>query len=254
MNFKNYIMKNLKYYTTIICICLTQVMLSQTKRAVESFNKVIISPHIETTFVQGDENSLTILDSSESEDKINIEVNGETLRVYLDDAKETTKHIKVVKNGVKRKVPIYKGKVLTIKISYKNLETLSIRGEQATLCESRLDVEKFKLKIYGESEVVFNEVHFSDFDVDVYGESHLSIKKGTIGNQKITAYGEGIIDLVEVDNKFSKLKAYGEAEFIVQTSERIKFTAYGEAKLRYKGSAIINKGLSFGDSQIQRID
>ena len=247
-------MKNLKYITIIALVFVSQMLLAQTKKAVESFNKVIISPHIETTFVKGDEASVTILENTLTDDKVNIEVNGETLRVYLDDAKETTKHENIVKNGIKMRVPIYKGKVLTILVTYKNIDNLSLRGEQRTVCENLIDVEKFKLKIYGESQVTFNDVNFKEFDVDIYGESQLTIKKGNTENQKITAYGEGEINLIEVNNKTSKLKAYGEAEFMVNVSERIKFTAYGEAKLRYKGKADINKGLSFGDSEIVHID
>lgn len=247
-------MKNLKYITIIALTLMSQVVLAQTKRTVESFNKVIISPHIETTFVQGDEESVTILENTLSDDIVNIEVNGGTLRVYLDDAKVTTKHEKVVKNGMKVRMPIYKGKVLTIKVTYISIDNLSLRGEQRTVCESLIDVEKFDLKIYGESQITFNEINIKDFDVDVYGESQLTIKKGKTENQHVTAYGEGEINLVEVDNKVSKLKAYGEAQFRVNVSKRIKFTAYGEAELHYKGAAEVNTGLSFWDSQIKRID
>ena len=247
-------MKNLKHIPLLALIVIGQTLVSQTKKTVDSFNKVIISPHIETTFVQGDEESVTILDSTEPEDKINIEVDGNILRIYLDDAKETTATKKVEVHGVKRKEPIYKGKVLTIRVSYKMINDLSLRGEQRTVCESLIDVENFKLKIYGESEVVFNAVNIQDLDVDVYGESQLTITKGTTRNQNITAYGEGKINLVAVDNINSKLKAYGEAEFIIMASEHIKFTAYGEAALHYKGNASVKTGLSFGDSQIVCID
>ncbi|MBU2920981.1 DUF2807 domain-containing protein [Winogradskyella psychrotolerans] len=247
-------MKTIKYIALLILILISQMVLAQTKQMVESFDKVIISPHIETTFVQGDEESVTILDNTEPEDKINIEVNKNTLRVYLDDAKETTKHEKVIIDGVERKVPIYKGKVLTIRVTYKSIETLSVRGEQRTLCQSLIEAEKFKLYMYGESQVRFNDVNIDTFNVDIYGESELIIKKGTTVKQNITAYGAGIINLVDVDNKSSKLKAYGEAVFKIQASERIKFTAYGEATLRYKGEAEVNKGLSFGDYEIRRID
>lgn len=247
-------MKLIKNTLIIALVCISQVMLGQTKKAVASFNKVIISPHIETTFVQGEEESVTILENTLSNDIVNIEVNNGTLRVYLDDAKTTTKHKKVVKNGMKIKEPIYKGKVLTIKVVYKTIDNLSLRGEQITVCTSLIDVDKFDLKIYGESQVTFNDVNINNFDVDVYGESQLTIANGRIDNQHITAYGEGEINLVEVDNKTSKLKAYGEAQFRIQASESIKFTAYGEAELYYKGSAKINKGLSFGDSQINHID
>ena len=247
-------MKNLKNIAIVTLICISQTLAAQTKKTVESFSKVVISPHIETTFVQGNEESVTILDSTEPEDKINIEVSAHTLRVYLDDAKETTKHEKINKNGTKMKVPIYKGKVLSIIVTYKNIDELSLRGEQHTICNSLIDVEKFKLKIYGESQVTFNDVKLLEFDADIYGESQLTIQKGAIENQKITAYGESEINLIAVDNKISKLKAYGEAEFTIQASEDIKFTAYGEAKLRYKGSASISKGISFGDFEISQID
>ncbi len=224
-------MKNLKHITIIALVLISQTLSAQTKTAVASFNKVIISPHIETTFVEGDEESVTIIDSTEPEDKINIEVKGNTLRVYLDDAKESTKSEKIEKNGRKMNVPIYKGKVLTIIVTYKNIDDLSLRGEQRTVFESLIDVEDFELKIYGESVVLFNAVNFKEFDADIYGESQLTIKKGVIDDQKITAYGECEINIVTVDNKTSKLKAYGEAKFTVNASKRIKFTAYGEAEL-----------------------
>ena len=247
-------MKNLKYSLVLLLVCMSLVTLAQTKKPVESFNKVIISPHIETTFIQGDEESVTILESSEPEDKINIEVKGGTLRVYLDDAKETTKNESITKDGMKMKVPIYKGKVLTILVTYKNINALSLRGEQRTLCKSLIDEKKFTLNLYGESQVTFNHVDFDTFNVDIYGESELIIKKGATVKQNITAYGAGILNLVDVDNKSSKLKAYGEAVFKIQASKSIKFTAYGEATLRYKGDAEVNKGLSFGDYEIKRID
>ncbi|WP_188373797.1 head GIN domain-containing protein [Winogradskyella haliclonae] len=247
-------MKHLKQIISIVCLLLMQLITAQTKKSVADFNKVIISPHIETTFVKGDENSVTILENTLSDDKVNIEVNGGTLRVYLDDAKTTTKHKKVVKNGMKMKVPIYKGRVLTIKVTYKNIDNLSLRGEQRTVCESLIDAEEFKLKIYGESQVTFNEVDFQVLNADIYGESQLTINKGKINHQWITAFGEGEINLVEVDNKTSKLKAYGEAKFTVQSSERIKFTAYGEAELFYKGDPEVYRGLSIGASTISQID
>jgi len=247
-------MKTLKCILVLSSIVISQIALAQTKKPVDTFNKAIISPHIETTFVQGNENSVTILNNTLSDDKINIEVKGETLRVYLDDAKETTKHKKVVKNGMKMKVPIYKGKVLTILVTYKNLDNLSLRGEQRTVCESLIEVETFKLKTYGESQVTFNDININEFDVDIYGSSQLTIVKGNTINQNITAYGEGEINLAEVDNRRSKLKAYGEAQFRIKASERIKFTAYGEAELYYKGTAQIHRGLSFGDSKVERID
>ena len=247
-------MKSVRYITIIALVFIGQMLSAQTKKSVESFNKVIISPHIETTFVLGDEESVTILESTEAEDKINIEVKGETLRVYLDDAKEITKHKKVIINGMKRKVPIYKNKVLTIVVTYKNLEALSLRGEQTTLCKSLIDVDAFRLKVYGESKVSFKDVSIKELDVTIYGESELTIEKGTIAHQKITAYGEGKINCVGVDNKNTKLTAYGEAEFTLNVSERLKVTAYGEAEVHYKGNPTIDRGIIIGEARIRSVE
>lgn len=247
-------MKTLKHIVILAMLITSQAIFAQNKTQVQSFNKAVISPHIETTFVQGNEESVTILENTLSDDKVNIEVKGGTLRVYLDDAKEVTKSKKVKKNGYKFKEPIYKGKVLTILVTYKHIDNLSLRGEQRTICESPINVETFKLKIYGESQITFNEVNFEELNADIYGESQLTMKKGSIAYQHITAYGEGEINLVDIENKTSKLKAYGEAQFRVQTSERIKFTAYGEAELYYKGDAEVSQGLSIGDSKVERID
>lgn len=247
-------MKSFLYIALLICAFTVQIVQSQNNIAVDDFKKVIISPHIETTFTKGDKNSVEILSNTESNDKVNIEVKGKTLRVYLDDAKDITKTKTVEKNGMKMKIPIYKGKVLAVLITYTEIDELSLRGEQKTLCESHITAEKFKLKIYGASEVVFNEVDFTEIDVDIYGESNLSILDGKIHFQKITVYGESKINLLGVKNVESKLKAFGEAEFDVNVSESIKFTSYGEAKLRYKGGADVSTGLSIGESEIINIE
>ncbi|WP_299212450.1 DUF2807 domain-containing protein [uncultured Aquimarina sp.] len=246
-------MRHLKYFLTLIVLTSTQLAISQTKKSVSAFEKVIISPHIQATFVESNEESVTIEESTEPEDKINIVVKRNVLRIYLDDAKETTKNETVVINGIKRQVPIYKGKVLTVTIGYKQLKELSIRGEQAILCKSKIAAETFDLNIFGESQVVFNEVNFENLDVDIFGESTLEIKDGTIENQKITAFGESLTNLLGVDNRNTKLKAFGEAEFKIQASNRIKLTAFGEARLYYKGGASISKGLNIGEVEISEI-
>lgn len=247
-------MKNLKYYMITLFFCIAATGMAQTKKTVKAFNKVVISPHIEVTLVVGTEESVVIEKNEVANDKVNIEVKGKVLRVYLDDAKEVTKNETIFKNGVKQKVPIYKGTILKITITYKSLEELSVRGEQSTLCKSRLSQEEFKLKIYGESLVTFNDVALDFMETAIYGESTFNIENGIVENQKITAYGEGIINLLKVENKTTRLRAYGEAEFKINASEKIKITAYGDASLEYRGKASIQRGIAIGDVEISQID
>lgn len=218
---------------------------------VDAFNKVIISPHIEAEFVKGDKESVTIESLNESRDKLNVEVNGGTLRVFLDDAKMATKSKKVDYEGWKQKVPVYKGTIARVVISYKDLDELSLRGEEEYTCKDLLAKERFVLSIYGDSEVTFSEVNFDNLKTTIYGESELIIKKGTADNQKLTLYGDSEVLVSNVKSKTAKIIAYGEGEVKVNVTERLKVTAYGEADIYYKGNPKIDKGIVIGEATIQ---
>ena len=239
----------------ILIILIGQLTIAQSKTiSVTSFDKVILSPHIQATFVKGNEQSVVIEKSTVALDKINVEVNGKTLRIYLDGAKEVTKNEKTFEDGYKRKRSIYKGTVLTATVTYTNLEELSLRGEETIVCKSPIDQEKFRLKIYGESQVYLNEVELQELHTTIYGESFLEVKKGRTGHQKFTAYGETKINTLGVANKSTKITAYGEGSYRVNVSERLKVTAYGEATIAYNGNPNVDRGLIIGEATIQRID
>ena len=221
---------------------------------VDHFNKVIVSPNIEVTFIEGDEEKVTIEKSTVSDDKINIQVHGKTLRIYLDDAKELVKNEKKYENGNKVKQPIYRGTVVTATVMYKTLEELSIRGEEAIVCKSVLKGDKFRLKAYGEPEILLNEVSLGELKATLYGESNLVIKTGSIKEQKYTAYGESKINSLGINNNTTRITAYGESDFQLNVSDEIKLTAYGESVVNYKGNPTINKRINIGQVRINRID
>ena len=79
---------------------------------VAAFEKVIVSPHIEVILVAGNEESVTIENAKVADDKINIEVVGKTLRLYLDGAKTVTKSEKANTEHWKGKRSIYEGTIL----------------------------------------------------------------------------------------------------------------------------------------------
>lgn len=221
---------------------------------VESFNKVIVSPHIQVIFQQGDEESVTIQSNTESRDKLNIEVNGKTLRIYLDDAKMTTKQEKVDYEEWKGKQSIYQGTVVTATVTYKDIDELSLRGDEKFWCESLIDNEKFVLTIYGNSKVSLNEVDIKNLKVTIYGESTLKLKSGKVESQKLTVYGESEVNTLDIENKSTKLIAYGEGEYKLNVTERLKVTAYGEAEIHYKGNPTLDKGVVIGEATIRAID
>lgn len=241
---------------TIILIALLAIQTSfaQTRTVdVDTFDKVIVSPHVQLVFQQGDSENVAIESSAVSEDKINIEVNGKTLRIYLDGARDVTKSEKTNENGYEQRKSIYNGTVVKATVTYKKLEELSLRGEEKIVCKSTLKGEKFNLTIYGASQVYLNKVDLGYLKTIIYGESYLELKEGTIDRHKITAYGETKVNTLGVDSKSAKIIAYGEGSYRLKVSDDLKITAYGEATVAYEGNPKVNKGIIIGEATIQKI-
>lgn len=220
---------------------------------VKSFEKIIVSPHIEVNLIEGADESVKIENAKVSEDKINVEVEGKTLRIYLDGAKMVTKSEKVESGNGKWKKSIYNGTMMRATITYKSLKALSIRGEEIVKAMSPINQDKLKLAIYGESKVYFNSLTTKDLTVSIYGESYLEIESGSVDRQVYRAYGESEVNTTEMDNKSTKITAYGESNFRVNVSDRLKVTCYGETTINYKGDADVDKGIVIGEAEIRKI-
>ena len=243
-----------KYLLSLLIILLAQVSFSQTTTNVKQFSKAIVSPNIQVTFIEGNEESVTIEKSTVPKEKIHIEVNDKTLRIYLDGQKDFPKNETTHENGHKHKKSAYEGTVVIATVTYKTLNDLSIRGDETQVCQSKLTGDNFKLKIYGEAHVFLDTVNLGKLQAILYGESSLEIKSGAIKDQRFIAYGEGQVRNFAISSSTAKITAYGEAHFQINASEEIKITSYGDARLEYKGNAQINKGLNIGAVQINKMD
>ena len=221
---------------------------------VESFDEIIISPHIEVIFEKADKESVVIENIDVSMDKLHVEVKGKTLHVYLDDAKVYTKSEKVKYDDYKGKQAVYKGTIVSAKIYYKDLKEISLRGDETHKVESILDGEKLSLKIYGASEVYLQEVQVDQFYATMYGECYLEVKNGAANRQRIISYGESEANTFGVKNATAKVTAYGEARIKLNVRDELKVTAYGEASVHYKGSPMVNRGLVLGEATIHQVN
>ncbi|MGJ8592334.1 MAG: head GIN domain-containing protein [Aquaticitalea sp.] len=218
---------------------------------VSGYDKVIVSPHIEVVFKIGEKESVMVEFNTEPIEKFNVEVDNGTLELYLDDAKITTKSEKEIND---RNVPLYKGTVIKAIVTYKNVDTFSLRGEESFVFESPIESKKLDLSIYGASQVQLNEVTLKELKIAIYGESFVRIDKGTVEFQQIRAYGESSVNLLEVNSQRTKLTAYGDGSFQFKASEELKVTSYGEPTVTYKGDAKLKNGLSFGEASIVKLN
>ena len=97
--------------------------------AVETFDKVIVSPHIEVIFKEGVKESVSVESIIVPIEKLNVIVKNNTLNVYLEGARTTTDQKKESINGNKRKTSIYNGTIVSVIITYKKINSLDLRGE-----------------------------------------------------------------------------------------------------------------------------
>ena len=218
------------------------------------FDKIIVSPHIEAIFKKGTEQSVVIDNISVPREKFKYEIENGTLQVYLEGAKTYTKSKKIIHNGYKRKVPLYKNKVVTVTITYTDVTIFSLRGEEKITFKTPINQEECKLRIYGKSEVTINNIEVEKLNVTIYGESFLKIDKGTVTKQKLIAYGASSVMAKGVNSAETKITAYGDGKFQLNASKRIKVTSYGEATITYKGKAKLKKGIIIGESKIINVE
>lgn len=253
---KNILTKTIVSILPLLCLLLfSNNAMAQSKIIdVESFDKVIVSPHISIAFKEGTNESVTVESSTEPMEKIHMEVKNNALHIYLEDARIVTGTKKENRNGYEHKRDVYKGTVVKAVVTYKRITSLDLRGEEKFTFESFLKADKLKMSIYGESQVYMNDVAIESLFVSLYGESFLEITKGNIGKQKITAYGESKVNTANASTKETKLTAYGDGTFQFNVSEKLKISSYGEATIIYSGTASLNKGIIIGETEITKVN
>lgn len=237
--------------TATLVLLATSTGYSQTINT-RSFNKVIISPYIEATFVQGDQERVVINHSDVDPAKLHVETNNGTLRLYLEGAKVIPRDSRDKRRSGGRSP--YPDRAITATIYYKNLDALSLRGDEHFTFTSPLSARHFTLKLYGEPDITFAEVHIDDLHTTIYGEGAVEMQSGAVNKQAYTCYGEGKVNTTAISSTEAKLTAYGEADFSLNVSDRIRITSFGEASLRYKGNAQVIKGIHVGGVDVAKLD
>ena len=241
-----------------IIFFLTLLFLNNTVNAQEtinlntSFNKIIVSPHIEAIFIKGIKPSIVIEDIIVSREKFKYELHNGILQVYLEGAKTYTKHKKLVSKNNKNKVPLYENRVVKVIITYTDVKTFSIRGGEKVKFQTSLNQKECTINLYGKSEVTIPTINVDELDISIYGDSFLKMENGTVNHQKIKAYGASKVMAIDVVSNETKITAYGNGTFQLNASEKIKVNSYGEATILYKGNAQLKKGIVIGESTIRK--
>lgn len=244
-------MKTIKITLTLFLFAVTTLSYGQEEitKDLRSFNRVIASPKINVILEEGDHESIRLVYSNVSADKINIEVKGKTLRLYLDDAKVVDK----LEREHWGKTSVYKNANVTAYVTYRQLKHLEIRGAQELTCKSELKAKKFKLKAYGENEITLAGIKTEYLKTSFYGENELKIKGGTAEYQKYRLFGDNKIDTQALKSFSTITNIYGESKIKLTTQDELRVNSFGESRVSYNGDAQVSKGLIFGRAHIDKI-
>ncbi len=234
-----------------IALVTTSMATAQEMVPLESFNKIVASPRVNVILQQGDHESIKIIYNSIPEDKVNVIIKGNKLRIYLDHAKIIEKQGRVTENGQHTKRGIYAGSSITAFVTYKSLKSLDIRGEEELRCDGEIRADKFKLRAYGESEIRLASLHAKKFKTSLYGENDLKISSGETNRQVYRLFGENKIDTRGMKSAMASTRIYGEGKISVNASEEVRINAFGEPTINIQGTSIVSKGIIIGHADIR---
>jgi hypothetical protein len=236
----------------ILGIAITLPALGQEiQRELEPFNKIIASPKVNVILQKGSTESIRLQYAHVSASDINIEVQGNTLKIYLDGSKVTEKMDRINRNHKRSR---YSDAVVTAYVTYTNLRHIEIRGDQELTCNDGIEAEKFRLKAYGENNITLASVNCEYVKMQLYGQNSLRIKEGKAEYQKYKLYGENRIDTQGLKSYATLATIYGQSRVRLNSQDALRINAFGEADIAFRGNANVSKGWIFGKANIRRIE
>jgi len=236
----------------ITCVIVASVTFAQEiQKDLKPFTRIVASPRINLILTKGDHESIRLVYHDVSKDKINIEVKGKTLSIYLDDARKVEKQVRY-ENHFKSNHGIYEGVSATAYVTYTALDHLEIRGEQELTCNDPIVSEEFTLRAYGENHITLASLKTEYFKATLYGENELRVKNGKVLEQKYKVYGENKIDTHEMKSEYTSTSIFGEGKLSINSSEQVRVNAFGEPQIYVDGGAEVSKRLVFGNVQIHK--
>jgi hypothetical protein len=89
------------FILSLLILVSTYSVAQEIQKELKPFTKIVASPRINVILTKGEKENIRLAYKDVSEDKINIEVRGKTLHIYLDDAKKVVMTINQEKASMK---------------------------------------------------------------------------------------------------------------------------------------------------------
>lgn len=220
------------------------------ERNLKPFSRIVASPRVHVILSKGEQEFIRLVYHNVAEDKINIDLNRRTLRIYLDRARKI-EPMKPGENQYGNRERLYEDASITAYITYKSLEMLEIRGEQELTCNDPIESDHFTLRAYGENEIRLASLTTEYFKARLYGENMLRIRDGRTFEQAYSLYGENKIDNRNFRSDYITTRIFGEGSLKINSTEEVRINAIGEPDIVVDGGAHVYRGVVLGKAYIR---
>ncbi len=218
---------------------------------VSAFEKIVASPRVHVVLTKGTTESVKLECNGVSPRKVNVVSRGDRLLIYLDHARFVEKKQRVVSDGFTRKIDRYEDVSVTAYVTYRELKSIEMRGEQDLVCDEPLNANKLKLIAYGTTNLMLDSLIANKVKVKLYGENRLRVRAGAVEHQVYRLYGKNRIDNQGLVSETIKTSIYGEGVLRINASDEVHINAFGEPLVKVDGNARVYKGILIGRTDIQ---
>jgi len=240
----------MKALFTVLALISGLTTTAQEEKDLSRFHTIVSGPHIELHLTEGVSEHIKLDTRGVSIDKVICEVKGNTLHVYLKNARNIEKTNRYRNNGSRWTEGIYKDSKVIAHITYRQLKKLVTKGEESVDIKGTVGGNSFKYKSFGDQKVTFANVETDALRVKMYGSSDIQVKKGYANLQRYKLYGEHNIDTKNMKSEKVRAANFGEMDLEVDT-DLVCLTSFGEAEIASHSPAKIRKGIVLGRTRIK---
>jgi hypothetical protein len=217
---------------------------AQEDQSLGHFTKIVASPHVNVFLIKGETESIKLVYSNVSPEKMNVVVRRNKLCLFLDDARiiERNRYTSILYNDAS----------VTAYVTYRELNEVEMRGGEELYSADTLVATKFKLRAYGESEIRLAGIRTNKFKASLYGENILKINTGSTDHQVYRLFGENKIDTRGLKSRSTAARVYGEGKITLNASKQVVVNAFGEPTINIEGNPYIAKGIVIGRVDINK--
>jgi hypothetical protein len=145
----------------------------------------------------------------------------------------------------------YKNAEVTAIVTYRNLESLQVRGKESIALTGTLDEKEFRLSAYGASDITIDTLKTDYLKTRLYGNNKLNIQAGDLAVQKYRLYGDNKVDARKASSREANIVVYGDGYVHLYADDELSLSAFGDPEIRLKGSAHLTTGIVLGNPVIR---